>query len=93
MKLHSNGLTYYALQGMNCKIEKYDGTDTSVAIPQILDGYTVKKIDHLAFYLGHLWFIIRPKLNFPTSYMCSAYSYSICRVHQSKSYPVTVLFS
>jgi hypothetical protein len=50
MKLHSNGLTYYALQGMNCKIEKYDGTDTSVAIPQILNGYTVKKIDCLAFY-------------------------------------------
>ena len=50
MNVHSNGLTYYVLQGKNCEIEKYDGTDTSVVIPQALDGYTVKKIGNLAFY-------------------------------------------
>lgn len=50
MKLHSNGLTYYVLPGASCEIEKYDGAETSVVIPQILDGYTVKKIGYLAFY-------------------------------------------
>ena len=38
MKLHSNGLTYYVLQGTTCEIEKYDGAENSVVIPQILPG-------------------------------------------------------
>lgn len=50
MNLHTSGLKYYVRNGTSCEIDKYLGTDTSIVIPQDLDGYTVKKIGNLAFY-------------------------------------------
>lgn len=48
--LCANRLRYCVLQGTSCEIKKYDGTDTAVVIPQLLGGYTVKRIGPLAFY-------------------------------------------
>ena len=50
MKIHSSGLIYYVLKETDCEIKGYDGAETSIVIPQDLDGYTVRKIDIQAFY-------------------------------------------
>ena len=50
MELHTNGFKYCVLRGTNCEIQGYDGAETSIVIPQDLDGYTVTKIDIQAFY-------------------------------------------
>ena len=49
MNLYENGWRYSVLNGTDCEIKKYDGDGASVVIPQILDGYTVKRIGSSAF--------------------------------------------